>query len=95
MKKRLAVFAAAEDAGPELPRPDAQGFCPAIEYARVSLARKITKARRAAGLSQAELARRSGVRPETLNRIGRGKTTPDTATIAKIEAALEATSAAG
>jgi len=43
-----------------------------------------------AGLSQAELARRAAIRPETLNRIEKGKTTPDTATIAKIERALEA-----
>ena len=45
------------------------------------LARKIIKARRMAGLSQAELARRAAIRPETLNRIEKGKTTPDTATI--------------
>ena len=43
--------------------------------------------------TQAELARRAGIRPETLNRIEKGKTTPDTATIAKIERALEAAQA--
>jgi len=42
-----------------------------------------------AGVSQAELARRAGIRAETLNRIERGRTTPDVATIAKIERALE------
>ena len=67
----------------------ARGEYPAVEYARTSLARKIIKARRAAGLSQAELARRAGIRPETLNRIEKGKTTPDVATIAKIDRALE------
>ena len=87
--KRLAAQAA-EGGWPELPKPDAQGNFPAVEYARVSLARKIIKARRMAGLSQAELARRAGIRPETLNRIEKGKTTPDVATIAKIERALEA-----
>ena len=66
---------------PPLPRPDAEGNVPAVEYARASLARKIIQARRAAGWSQAELARRAGVRPETLNRIERGRNTPDTATI--------------
>jgi len=65
------------------------GDYPAVEYARASLARKIIKARRQAGLTQAELARRAAIRPETLNRIEKGKTTPDTATIAKIERALE------
>lgn len=79
---------------PVLPRPDAQGNYPAVEYARASLARKIIKARRQAGLTQAELARRAAIRPETLNRIEKGKTTPDTATIVKIERALDETSAA-
>jgi DNA-binding XRE family transcriptional regulator len=72
-----------------LPKADAEGNLPAVEYARASLARKIIKARRAAGLSQAELARRAGVRPETLNRIEKGRNTPDTATIAKISRVLE------
>jgi DNA-binding XRE family transcriptional regulator len=87
--KRLAAKAA-EGGWPQLPRPDAQGNYPAVEYARASLSRKIIKARRMAGLTQAELARRAGIRPETLNRIEKGKTTPDTATIAKIQRALEA-----
>jgi hypothetical protein len=42
--------------GPTLPKADAQGNYPAVAYARVSLARKIIKARRQAGLTQAELA---------------------------------------
>jgi len=87
--KRLVARATGEGEGPLLPKPDAQGNYPAVEYARVSLARKIIKARRSAGLSQAELARRARIRPETLNRIEKGRTTPDTATIAKIERALE------
>ena len=77
------------NAWPEPPKPDAQGDYPAVEYARASLARKIIKARRQAGLAQAELARRAGIRPETLNRIERGKSTPAVATIAKIDRALE------
>jgi len=85
---RLAAQAA-EGGWLELPRPDAQGDYPAVEYARASLARKIIKMRRMAGLSQVELARRAGIRPETLNRIEKGKTTPDVATIAKIERVLE------
>ncbi len=63
---------------------------PAVEYARASLAMKIIKSRRAAGWTQAALARRAAIRPESLHRIEKGKTTPDTATIAKIERALEA-----
>jgi len=86
--KRLAAQAA-EAGWPPLSKPDAKGEYPAVAYARASLARKIIKARRMAGLTQADLARRAGIRPETLNRIEKGKTTPDMATIAKIERALE------
>jgi DNA-binding XRE family transcriptional regulator len=86
--RRLAGAAGEEGPWPDLPKPDARGRYPAVEYARASLARKIIKARRGVGISQAQLARRAGIRAETLNRIERGKTTPDVATIAKIDWAL-------
>ena len=54
------------------------------------LRRKLIRRRRAAGLSQAELARRAGIRPETLNRIERGRTTPDFATVRKLVLAMDA-----
>jgi ribosome-binding protein aMBF1 (putative translation factor) len=57
---------------------------------RTSLAAKLIRRRRAAGLSQAELARRAAIRPETLNRIERGRTTPDFATIRKLVVAINA-----
>jgi transcriptional regulator with XRE-family HTH domain len=57
-------------------------------YARASLARKLIRDRRAAGFSQAELARRAGIRVETLNRIERLKLTPSVATVEKIDRAL-------
>ncbi len=56
----------------------------------VSLAEKLLRRRLATRLSQAELARRAGVRPETLNRIERGHTTPDFATIRKLVVAMDA-----
>jgi DNA-binding XRE family transcriptional regulator len=74
--------------GPVLPAPDARGNVPAVAYARASLARKLIRDRRRVGLTQAELARRAGIRPETLCRIERGKSTPDTATFNKIHRAL-------
>lgn len=55
-----------------------------------SLAEKLVRRRRATGLSQAELARRAGVRPETLNRIERGRVTPDFVTIRKLVVAMNA-----
>ncbi len=64
------------------------GNYPAVVYLRVSLARKIIRHRRRLGLSQVELARRAGIRPETLNRIEQSKTTPSAASVAKIDTAL-------
>lgn len=57
---------------------------------RDNLAEKLVRRRKAAGLGQAELARRAGIRPETLNRIERGRTTPDFATIRKLVLAMDA-----
>ena len=57
---------------------------------RTSLAEKLARRRLAASLSQAELARQAGIRPETLNRIERGRTTPDFATVRKLVVAMNA-----
>lgn len=40
-------------------------------------------------MSQAEVARRAGIRAETLNRIEKAKVTADTSTVAKIDRVLE------
>jgi DNA-binding XRE family transcriptional regulator len=66
--------------------PSSSGF----DLDEPSLAQKMEQRRRAAGLSQAELARQAGVRPETLNRIERGRTTPDFATVRKLVVAMNA-----
>ena len=73
---------------PDLPAPDADGNYPALEALAVLQARDILRARRKLGLSQVELARRAGIRPETLNRIEQGKNKPSVPTIAKIDRAL-------
>ncbi len=52
------------------------------------LAARLVARRKAAGVAQAELARRAGIRAETLNRIERGHTTPDFSTIRKLVVAL-------
>ena len=76
-------------AGLEQLRPEDESTLAAgLALDRVSLAEKVIRRRKAVGLSQAELARRAGVRPETLNRIERGRTTPDFATIRKLVEAL-------
>jgi len=62
-----------------------------LDLDRATLAEKLVRRRRLAGLSQAELARRAGIRPETLNRIERGRTNPDFATVRKLVVAMDAT----
>ena len=82
----------ADEWEPLMPEPDANGYYP-IEALQVSLARKIIRQRRRLGLSQAELARRAKIRPETLNRIEHAVNNPTRATLAKIESAFKAAGA--
>ena len=74
---------------PRLPEPNANGCYPAVEYGCASLARKLIRRRWSAGLTQKELARLAGVRPETLNRLERGKTVPTAATVDRLIKVLE------
>jgi len=73
---------------PPFPLADANGNRPAIEYARVSIARQIITERRAAGLTQAELATRAGVRVETVSRLESAKHSADESTMKKIDGVL-------
>ena len=72
-----------------LPLADAAGNRPAVSAMRAVLARDIVRDRQRVGWSQAELARRAGIRVETLNRIETGKHTASVATIEKIDTALQ------
>lgn len=76
------------DTDPKLPEPEGSGNYPAIEALRVTLSRGIIRRRRSLGLTQVELARRAGIRPETLNRLEHGKHTPSVATLEKLERAF-------
>ena len=71
----------------KIPKPNHRGNYP-LEALGVVLAQDILRARRKLGWTQAELARRAGIRPETLNRIEQGKHAPNVRTIAKIDRAL-------
>lgn len=75
---------------PELPPRDAEGNYPAREALRVVTARRLMRARRALGWSQIELARRAGVRVETLSRLEHGKHSASAATVDKLRRALDA-----
>jgi DNA-binding XRE family transcriptional regulator len=85
---KLTTLAKAADL-PPLPKPDADGNYPAVEYARASLARKIIRDRGAAGLTQRQLAKLAGISFEHLCRVEAGKHTPGVSTIDKIDRALK------
>jgi DNA-binding XRE family transcriptional regulator len=74
---------------PALPKPNKQGNFPALEYARVSLARDIIRDRRSAGLTQQELAKQAGTRQETISRIESGKYTASVKLIDRIDRVLQ------
>jgi len=75
--------------------PDEHPLADGLVLDPAALAEKLVRRRRAAGLSQAELARQAGIRPETLNRIERGRTEPDFATIRKLVTAMKAAEKGG
>lgn len=85
---RAAGRGAEEDGLPPFPPADKHGNMPAIEFARVSIARDLIRARREAGLSQQALADLAGLRQETLSRIETAKHSASAATIGKIERAI-------
>lgn len=86
--ERLLVEA--DEWEPAMPAPDADGNYPAVETACASLAIDILRHRRRLGLTQAELARRAGIRQATLNLIELGRRRPSSVrTIDKIERALK------
>jgi len=73
---------------PPLPKPDKHGRFPALEYTRVALARDMIRDRKAAGLTQQQLADLAGVRQETISRVESGKHKPNVKTIDRLEKAL-------
>jgi ribosome-binding protein aMBF1 (putative translation factor) len=73
---------------PALPARNRSGRRPAAAYILASIAREIVADRKAAGLTQQDLAARAGIRQETLSRIESGKHTPTLKTLKKIDRAL-------
>lgn len=84
-KRRTPTSAAV----PALPPRDADGNYPATETLRAVLAQQIVRRRTTAGWTQAELARRAGVRQETVSRLESGKHAPNVATVDKLDRALK------
>jgi DNA-binding XRE family transcriptional regulator len=73
---------------PSLPPRNRSGRRPAAAFILASIAREIVADRRATGLTQEQLAKRAGIRQETLSRIESGKHTPSLKTLKKIDRAL-------
>jgi len=65
------------------------GNRPAVAFARGSIARSIVTERKQLGLTQEALAKRAGIRQETLSRLESGKHSPTIRTVQKIERALQ------
>ncbi len=63
-------------------------YVDAIAYATVSIAKDLRRQRLAAGLTQAEVARRAGIRAETLSRLENARGNPTVATVSKIVRAI-------
>lgn len=77
------------DGPPGLPEPDAQGYVPALDYIRGTIARDIVRERKALGLTQQQLSELSGVRQETICRLEKGLHSPTVRTVEKIDRALK------
>ncbi|MFG0249473.1 MAG: helix-turn-helix transcriptional regulator [Phycisphaeraceae bacterium JB051] len=77
-----------KDKLPPMPKADRKGRRPAVETARAIMARQLIEDRQKAGLSQAELAIRAGLRQETISRIESGKVTPTIKTMEAIDKVL-------
>ncbi|MEX0774610.1 MAG: helix-turn-helix transcriptional regulator [Phycisphaeraceae bacterium] len=81
----------ARAAGVELPAypPRGKHGYPAVTTSRVSIAREIISRRLAAGWTQDDLARRAGMRVETVSRLESAKHAPQAATVQRIDAAFK------
>jgi len=90
MLKESAFDALCAKAGIDADRkaPAGESLAPGFGLEGGGLAEKLVRRRRAAGLSQADLARRAGIRPETLNRIERGHAEPGFGTVRKLVDAI-------
>jgi len=73
---------------PRLPKSAKDGSVNAVEYATVDIAREVVRRRIAAGWTQQELAKRVGIRPETISRLESGKHIPQIETMERIDRVL-------
>src|SRR5262245_40931069 len=72
---------------PKMPPPSRDGSY-TLEHVRISLANKMSGRRKAAGMTQAQLARAAQVRIETISRLENGLHMPNVRTFDRIARAL-------
>ena len=75
---------------PQLPKASKDGSVPAVEFATANIAREVVRRRIAAGMTQQELAKKVGIRAETISRLEAGKHIPRIETIERIDRVLPA-----
>ncbi len=85
--KRVFVLLPAADYQ-RLEHQAGRGHRDAVNFATESIGRDLHQKRGVAGLSQAELAAKAGIRAETLSRLENGRGNPTVATVKKILRAL-------
>lgn len=64
----------------------------AVQFANMTIGKDLLKMRQAAGLTQAQVARKAKMRPEMLCRIELGNGNPTVSTVTKIVKAIESMS---
>ncbi|MEX2174512.1 MAG: helix-turn-helix transcriptional regulator [Pirellulaceae bacterium] len=99
--KRFVVLEASEyeklrsaaGEGPALPRVDANGHVPALEYTRKSMAREVIARRKKAGWTVEQLARKAKVRVDVVRSLEQGESKTSVAAVDRIDRALRAAKA--
>jgi hypothetical protein len=86
----MALLAPDVEALSPLPKPDKDGRVPALDYARIFLARGLIRERKSVGLSQQKLAELASIRHETLSRIATGKHSATPKTVDQTMLSLDA-----
>jgi ribosome-binding protein aMBF1 (putative translation factor) len=88
LKQWEALIRQSAGLGSRQPNPLADGSY-TLEHVRISLANKMAARRKAAGLTQQQLAKRAGIRVETISRLESALHMPSVRTFEKLERALK------
>lgn len=73
----------------KLVRDSGRPYVDAVDHARASIGRDLRRRRAKAGLTQAQVAARCGLRLETISRLENGRGNPTVATVRRILSAVQ------